>query len=83
MLGPLSPPPTRPAGTGDEGIDTYETGGLSSAGLDGPTEAYDAWDIFHDTDRLPATWPNQIGAAAGLLHPWGDGPAITTVTVRA
>ena len=66
---------------GDEGVDAYETGGLSWG--DGPTEAYDAWDIVHDTDRLPDTWPDQIGAAAGLLHPWGDGPAVTTVTFRA
>nr|WP_030500963.1 hypothetical protein [Micromonospora purpureochromogenes] len=68
---------------GDEGVDAYETGGLSFTGLDGPTEAYDAWDIVHDTDRLPDTWPDQIGAAAGLLHPWGGGPAVTTVTFRA
>ncbi|MET7396313.1 hypothetical protein ABZS66_22810 [Dactylosporangium sp. NPDC005572] len=66
---------------GDEGIDAYETGGLSSG--DDPTDAYGAWDIVFDTDKLPDSWPDQIGAAAGLLHPWGDGPAVTTVTFRA
>ncbi|QGN48004.1 hypothetical protein GKC29_14890 [Micromonospora sp. WMMC415] len=57
---------------GDEGIDAYETGGLSWG--DGPTEAYDAWDVVHDTGRLPATWSDQFGAAAGLLHPVGRRP---------
>jgi hypothetical protein len=66
---------------GDEGVDAYETGGLSSSD-DGPTESFDAWDIVFDTDRLPATWPDRIGAAAGLLHPWGTGPAVTSVTFR-
>ena len=68
---------------GDDGVDAYQTGGLAFSGADGPTEAFDAWDIVFDTDRLPERWPGQIGAAAGLLHPWGDGPAVTTVTFRA
>ena len=55
--------------------------GLSSG--DSPTEAFDDWDIVYDTNRLPDTWPGEIGAAAGLLHPWGDGPAVGTVTFRA
>jgi hypothetical protein len=66
---------------GDEGVDAYDTGGLSWG--DGPTDAYDDWDIVFDNVRLPDTWAGQIGAAAGLLHPWGDGPAVTTVTFRA
>ncbi len=28
-------------------------------------------------------WPAQLGATAGLLHPWGDGPAIATATFHA
>ncbi|ROO52764.1 hypothetical protein EDC02_7705 [Micromonospora sp. Llam0] len=66
---------------GDEGIDAYQTGGLSSG--DDPTDAHSAWDIVFDTGRLPDTWTDQIRAAAGLLHPWGTGPAVTTVTFRA
>ncbi|MEU1811064.1 hypothetical protein [Micromonospora aurantiaca (nom. illeg.)] len=65
----------------DESIDAYQTGGLSWG--DHPTDAFEAWDVVFDTDRLPQTWPDQIGAAAGLLHPWGTGPAVTTATFRA
>jgi hypothetical protein len=69
-------------GQADEpGVDVYATGGLSSG--DSPTEAFDAWDIVYDPIRLPETWPAEIGAAAGLLHPRGDGPAVVTVTFRA
>ncbi|MDG4795401.1 hypothetical protein [Micromonospora sp. WMMD1082] len=65
----------------DEGIDAYHTGGLSWGNH--PTDASEAWDIVFDTGRLPHTWPDQIGAAAGLLHPWGTGPAVTIATFRA
>ena len=63
------------------GIDAYTTGGLSYG--DGPTDAFDDWDIVFDDDRLPHRWPARLGAAAGLLHPWGDGAAVTTVTLHA
>jgi hypothetical protein len=67
---------------GGPGVYVYATGGLSSG--DSPTEAFDAWDIVCDTAcRLPDTWTGEIGAAAGLLHPWGDGPAVATVTFHA
>ncbi|ROO60327.1 hypothetical protein EDC02_2188 [Micromonospora sp. Llam0] len=69
-------------GHADEaGVDVYATGGLSSG--DSPTEAFDAWDIVYGSIRLPDTWPGEIGAAAGLLRPWGDGPATATVSFRA
>ncbi|MGE5830570.1 MAG: hypothetical protein ACM30G_19710 [Micromonosporaceae bacterium] len=54
------------------GIDAYTTGGLSYG--DGPTDAFDDWDVVFDDDRFPHRWPARLGAAAGLLHPWGDGP---------
>jgi hypothetical protein len=60
------------------GVDAYVTGGLSSG--DGPTDAYDAWDIVFDTDRFPDGWCERIGVACRLLHPWGDGPAAAVVT---
>lgn len=63
------------------GIDAYTTGGLSWG--DGPTDAFDDWDVVFDEDRFPHRWPAQLGAAAGLLHPWGDGPAVATVTFHA
>ncbi|SRR6266487_3271168 len=63
------------------GVDAYTTGGLSYG--DGPTDAFDDWDIVFDDDRFPDSWPAQLGAAAGLLHPWGDGPAVATVTFHA
>jgi hypothetical protein len=66
------------AGTG---VEAYVTGGLSWG--DSPTDAYDRWDIVYDTDQLPPGWADQIGAALGLLHPRGDGPAATTVTFHA
>jgi hypothetical protein len=62
----------------DGGIDTYVTGGLSSG--DTPTDIYPAWDIVFDTDLFPDGWVDAIGAAAGLLHPDGTGPAARTVT---
>jgi len=63
------------------GIDEYSTGGLSHG--DAPTEAFDDWDIVMAADRFPDGWAGQIGAAAGLLHPRADGPAVATVTFRA
>lgn len=78
------PPRRRPDAVDHDdspGGDAYTTGGLSYG--DGPTDAFDDWDIVMDSDRFPAGWPDQIGAAAGLLHPWGDGPAVATVTFRA
>jgi hypothetical protein len=59
------------------GVDAYVTGGLSSGG--GPTDAYDAWDIVFETDRFPEGWCDRLGAACGLLHPNGDGPAAAMV----
>ncbi len=59
------------------GVDAYVTGGLSWGGA--PTGAYDAWDIVFDTDRFPAGWCDRLGAACGLLHPHGDGPAAAVV----
>jgi hypothetical protein len=58
-------------------VDAYVTGGLSPGG--GPTDAHDAWDIVFDTDRFPAGWCDRLGAACGLLHPNGDGPAAALV----
>jgi len=63
------------------GIDAYTTGGLSDG--DGPTDAFDDWDVVFDDVRFPMRWPAQLGAAAGLLHPWGDGPAVATVAFHA
>ena len=63
------------------GLDAYTTGGLSHG--DSPTDAFDDWDIVFDDVRFPMRWPAQLGAAAGLLHPWGDGPAIATATFHA
>ena len=63
------------------GLDAYVTGGLSFG--DSPTDAYDAWDIVFDTDRFPAGWCDRLGAACGLLHPRGDGPAAAVVTFHA
>ncbi len=63
------------------GIDAYTTGGLSHG--EGPTDAFDDWDVVFDDDRFPDRWPHRLGAAAGLLHPWGDGPAVATVTLHA
>jgi hypothetical protein len=63
------------------GLDAYTTGGLSHG--DSPTDAFDDWDIAFDDVRFPVRWPAQLGAAAGLLHPWGDGPAIVTATFHA
>jgi hypothetical protein len=63
------------------GVDAYVTGGMSTG--DNPTGSFADWDIVFDTDRFPPGWSDQIGAAAGLLHPAGTGPAITTVTFYA
>jgi hypothetical protein len=63
------------------GLDAYVTGGTSIDGS--PTDAYAAWDIVFDTDRFPAGWCDRIGAACGLLHPHGDGPAAAVVTFHA
>jgi hypothetical protein len=63
------------------GVDAYITGGPSYG--DGPTDAFDDWDVVFDDDRFPDRWAAQLGAAAGLLHPWGDGPAAATVTFHA
>ena len=63
------------------GVDAYLTGGCSWG--DSPTDAYDSWDIVYDTDRLPDGWADQIGAACGLLHPRGLGPATLTVAFHA
>ena len=68
-------------GDGDEGIDAYVTGGLNWGAA--PTEPYDTWAIFYDPDSYPTGWSDAIGAAAGLLHPHGRGPATRTVTFHA
>ncbi len=71
-------PFTRNGDTTDRGVDAYMTGGLS--GGDSPTDSYTAWDIVYDADQFPDGWSDQLGAAAGLLHPHGTGPAARTVT---
>jgi hypothetical protein len=48
-----------------------------------PADAYGDWDIAFDDSRFPIGWPAPLGAAAGLLHPWGRGPAAATVTFHA
>lgn len=59
-------------------MDAYVTGGTC---IDcGPMHVYEAWDVVFDTDRLPAGWCDRLGAACGLLHPHGDGPAAAVVT---
>jgi hypothetical protein len=63
------------------GVDAYVTGGTSVDG--GPTYAYESWDIVFDTDRFPDGWCDRLGAACGLLHPHGDGPAAAVVTFHA
>lgn len=45
--------------------------------------ASEAWDLVHGTRRIREAWPDQIGAAAGVLHAWGTGPAVTAATLRA
>ncbi|HEX8630839.1 MAG TPA: hypothetical protein VF755_21995 [Catenuloplanes sp.] len=66
---------------GDEGVDAYVTGGLNFGAA--PTEPYDSWAIFYDSDRYPTGWSDAIGAAAGLLHPHGRGVATRAVTFYA
>jgi len=61
------------------GIVAYTTGGLSGR----ETDALDDWAVVTDVDRFPAGWTEQMAAAAGLLHPWGTGPAVATVTFHA
>ncbi|WP_157017699.1 hypothetical protein [Cryptosporangium arvum] len=68
-------PPDQP------GLDAYTTGGLSWG--EGPTDAFDAWDLVFDVDRFPESWADRIGAAAGLLHPWGGGPPAVAAEFRA
>jgi hypothetical protein len=63
------------------GVDAYVTGGTRVDG--GPTYAYEAWDVVFDTDRFPDGWCDRLGAACGLLHPHGDGPAAEVVTFHA
>lgn len=62
------------------GVDAYTTGGLSYG--DSPTDAYQAWDVVFDDDRFPESWTDQLGAAAGLLHPWGIGPPAAAVALH-
>jgi hypothetical protein len=66
---------------GGEGVDAYVTGGTEADGS--PTDSYAAWDLVHADHRFPPGWSERIGAAAGLIHPTGTGPAITTVTFHA
>lgn len=70
----------RPTGAanGRHTIDAYVTAGVTADG--GPTESSDAWDIVFETDKFPPGWCDQLGAALGLLHPTGDGPARATAT---
>jgi hypothetical protein len=70
-----------PIADDDSGVDAYVTGGPSFGG--GPTDAYDAWDIVLDTDRFPDGLCDGLGAACGLVHPHGDGPAAAVVTFHA
>jgi hypothetical protein len=60
------------------GVLEYTTGGLSSG--DAPTDAYHAWDVLYEDGALPPGWAAEIATAAGLLHPYGTGPAVATVT---
>jgi hypothetical protein len=68
----------RNADTAGEGVDAYVTGGVNGGAA--PTEPYDTWEIWYEPDRYPDGWSDQLGAAAGLLHPHGTGPAARTVT---
>jgi hypothetical protein len=62
---------------GGHTVDGYATGGVTPS--DAPTDSFEAWDIVHATDKFPPGWCDQLGAALGLLHPHGTGPAAATV----
>jgi hypothetical protein len=62
---------------GDHCVDGYATGGVTPS--DAPTDSYEAWDIVHAIDKFPPGWCDQFGAALGLLHPFGTGPAVATI----
>jgi hypothetical protein len=62
---------------GGHTVDGYATGGVTPS--DAPTDSWEAWDIVHATDEFPPGWCDQLGAAFGLLHPLGTGPAAATV----
>ena len=68
-------------GNEPDAIDAYTTCGLSWG--DPPSDAYAAWDVVLDDGAYPPTWPLLLGAAAGLLHPHGPGPAVATVAFHA
>lgn len=63
------------------GVDAYMTGGMTPG--DGPTDAADTWTFLFQTHLLPDGWSDQIGAAAGLIHPSGTGSPVCQVTFRA
>jgi hypothetical protein len=48
-----------------------------------PIPSYDAWDVVYATEKFPHGWSDRLGAALGLLHPHGAGPATITVTLYA
>jgi hypothetical protein len=54
------------------GLDAYTTGGLSHG--DGPTDAFDDWDVVFDDVRLPMRWPAQHGARPRAAAPVGRRP---------
>ena len=68
-----------PAPADQPAVVAYHTGGLTSTD-EGPTDAYDAWDLVFDTEALPVGWADRIGTSAGLWHPAGTGAATATAT---
>jgi hypothetical protein len=57
------------------GIDAYLTAGISNG--DDPTDSFEAWTVLFEDHRFPHGWTDQIGRAAGLLHPHGTGEGLS------
>jgi hypothetical protein len=57
------------------------SGPTSDTGLgfaESPTNGYADWGVVCATDEFPPSWPVQVGAAAGQLHPHGADAAVNT-----